>query len=113
MFLQEVPSDEGEKKGTKVADWKPQLHSVWDHFLTKYLEPKTQVNGHAELEESNRPKKKQRMNKKGEGKAKEQGTDTSASFGEFWDVVVDSMLKDCCHGNMITNGYLDYRNFVR
>ncbi|KAI8145824.1 DNA polymerase phi-domain-containing protein [Fennellomyces sp. T-0311] len=92
--LKEVPSDDGEKKGTKVADWKPQLHSVWDRFLTKYLEASTQANGHAELEESDRPKKKQRMNKKGDGKAKDQGEDKAASFGEFWDVVVDKALFD-------------------
>ncbi|KAI9497819.1 DNA polymerase phi-domain-containing protein [Zychaea mexicana] len=72
--LKEVPSDDGEKKGQKVADWKPQLHSVWDHFLTKYLEPQTQANGHAELEESDR--------------------DKTASFAEFWDVCVDNTLFD-------------------
>ncbi|KAI9274442.1 DNA polymerase phi-domain-containing protein [Phascolomyces articulosus] len=93
--LKEVPSDDGEKKDKKVADWKPQLHSVWDRLLATYFETETkQANGHADLEESDRPKKKMRVNKKGDGKAKAQEDDKKAPFSEFWDVCVDQTLFD-------------------
>ena len=67
------------------------MHSVWDRLLSIYFETESssnqQENGH---EESDRPKKKMRVNKKGEGKAKSQEDDKKASIGEFWDICVDS-----------------------
>ncbi|KAG2223120.1 hypothetical protein INT45_005676 [Circinella minor] len=93
--LKEVPSDDTEKKNQKIADWKPQLHSVWDRLLSIYFETesssKQNENGH---EESDRPKKKMRVNKKGDGKSKSQEEDKKASFGEFWDICVDKSLFD-------------------
>ncbi|KAI7872535.1 DNA polymerase phi-domain-containing protein [Spinellus fusiger] len=75
LILKEVPMEEQEA----LADWKPQLHSVWDCLLSVYLESS------AEKEEEKRPKKKQKTIKaKAELKV--------ASFQEFWTATVDDIM---------------------
>lgn len=86
-------------------EWKPQLHSVWDQLLNIYLEPVDQMNGHAEREESDRPKKKQRLSKKGDSKASK-SDDEKASFEAFWSATVDGML----YLNVIWNHGLTYHH---
>ncbi|KAI9023102.1 DNA polymerase phi-domain-containing protein [Phycomyces nitens] len=76
IIVKEVPVEDQEAQ----ADWKPQLHSVWDRLLSVYLD-----DSDAETEEAKRPKKKQKTAKV------EQKT---ASFQEFWNVVVDETMFD-------------------
>lgn len=71
------------------ADWKPQLHSVWDRILTIYLDqPAAATEGRDEQQESTQPKKKQKTNVNGDAKAV---TDEEqiAPFAEFWRLAVD------------------------
>ncbi|CDS09480.1 hypothetical protein LRAMOSA10840 [Lichtheimia ramosa] len=86
-ILKETSEEEQENQ----VEWKPQLHSVWDQLLNIYLEPVDQMNGHAEREESDRPKKKQRLSKKGDSKASK-SDDEKASFEAFWSATVDGSL---------------------
>ncbi|KAL0096977.1 DNA polymerase phi-domain-containing protein [Phycomyces blakesleeanus] len=75
LLVKEVPIEDQDAQ----ADWKPQLHSVWDRLLSVYLDGPSD----AEAEEAKRPKKKQKTAKV------EQKT---ASFQEFWNVVVDETM---------------------
>ncbi|KAI9313750.1 DNA polymerase phi-domain-containing protein [Dichotomocladium elegans] len=101
-ILRESSEDEQETQ----ADWKPQLHNVWDMLLDIYLQPTPEAgapeaNGHAEQKDSDRPKKKQRISKNGDSKYKTDNTDdqTRASFEAFWSAAVDrSLFDNSSHG---------------
>ncbi|KAG0178693.1 DNA-directed DNA polymerase [Apophysomyces sp. BC1034] len=81
VILKAAPLDEQESH----AEWKPQLHSVWDRLLAVYFEPisGSLTNG---VEEGAEPlKKKQKA-------AKKKAMQNIASFKEFWTVTVDETM---------------------